>query len=198
MRTAQLRPMIALAIATLALLAAGCGGGKAKTSTSGAGGAEPPANVTSAAYKFSRCMRQHGVSSFPDPQVVNSAGQHGISIHITPAITGSPDFTPAQKACAGIMPAPSNANAGPSPQQEAAHLKGVVGFATCMRNHHVSNFPDPNAQGDLTEEMLTAAGINVHAPAVDAAASACVSASDGQITAADVAHAETGGPANGG
>ena len=93
------------------------------------------------------------------------------------------------------MPAPSNANAagGQSPQQEAAHLKGVLGFADCMRSHHVASFPDPNTQGDLTQAMLVAAGINVHAPAVDAAASACVSASDGQITAADVAQAEAGG-----
>jgi hypothetical protein len=61
----------------------------------------------------------------------------------------------------------------------------------------VSNFPEPNAQGDLTPEMLTAAGINVHAPAVDAAASACVSASDGQISAANVAQAEAGGGGGG-
>jgi hypothetical protein len=193
MRTAQLRPMIALAIAALALLAAGCGGsGKAKTSSSAGG--KPPASITAAAYKYSRCMREHGVSSFPDPQVVNSAGQHGLSIHIDPAITGSPDFISAQKSCAGIMPAPSNGNAGgQSPQQEAAHLKGVLGFATCMRSHHVANFPDPDTQGDLTPEMLTSAGINVHAPAVDAAASACVSSSNGQITASDVAQAESGG-----
>jgi hypothetical protein len=192
MTTIHPRIAIALSIAGTALLAAGCGGATKGKTPSGSAGAPPP-NIIATAYKYSRCMRQNGVANFPDPQIVNSAGQHGLSIHMTPAISGSPQFATAQKACAGIMPGPGNGNGGPSPQQQAAHLKGVLGFATCMRSHHVPTFPDPDQQGQLTPQMLGAAGINVHAPAVDAAAKVCVSASDGQITAADVAAAESGG-----
>jgi hypothetical protein len=201
MNTAPLRIAIVLSIAGTALLTAGCGGatkGQPPSSASGAPSGAPPQSTVDAAYKYSRCMRQHGVASFPDPHVVNSPGEHGMSIHVDPGITGSPDFNTAQKACAGIMGGPSNSNVGPSPQQEAARLKGILGFATCMRNHQVPSFPDPNAQGRLNAEMISAAGINLHAPAVDHAATACVSASGGQITAADVAQAESGNDSSSG
>lgn len=189
----QLRIPIVIAVAGTAVLVAGCGGaGKPSSSGSSAAGI-PPASIVSAAYKYSRCMRQHGVSSFPDPQVVNSAGQHGLSIHITPAIVGSPQFAVARTACKGIMPGAGNSNAGPSPQQVAAHLKGLVSFADCMRQHGVSSFPDPTAQGQFTLQMINAAGINLHAPAVRTAARGCVPASDGQIPAASVNQALNGG-----
>jgi hypothetical protein len=138
-------------------------------------------------------MRQHGVADFPDPVVHSSATSQMIGIRVTPGITGSPSYTSAQKACAGIMPGPGNSNVGPSPQQQAAREKGLLGFATCMRRHQVPSFPDPNSNGRLSIQMVNAAGIDLHAPAVKTAAQECVSASDGQITAAAVAQAVNGG-----
>ncbi|HEY5318630.1 MAG TPA: hypothetical protein VIJ20_11645 [Solirubrobacteraceae bacterium] len=186
----KLRIPLALAIASGALLAVGCGGGGAKP-TSGTGGPSVK-NFASSAFKFTNCMRDHGVTNFPDPKVTNTPGHQSVGIAVTPSTTGSPRFKSAQKACAGILPSPSG-NGGPSPQEAAAHLKGTLAFATCMRHHQVPTFPDPNSQGDITPAMLSAASLNLHAPAVDAAAKACVSSSDGQITAADVAQAENGG-----
>jgi hypothetical protein len=182
------RRLPAATVLAITLAAAGCGG-TTKPPSGGTGGSGPPKNVVSAAYKFSRCMRQHGVSSFPDPTVQSSPGHQQIGIHVTPALTGSPQFTSAQKACQGIMPGPGNGNDGQSAQQLAAHLKGMVSFADCMRSHHVPTFPDPTTQGNITPPMLTAAGIDLHAPAVRAAAVTCVPASQGQLTAAQVTQA---------
>jgi len=194
-RTTQLRIPLTCAIAgTVVVLVAGCGGGGKPTPKAGAGSGTPPKSIVSDAYKFSSCMRAHGVSGFPDPVVNSSPGHQSIGIRVDPAETGSPDFKSAQKACAGIMPGAGNGNGnGPSPAQEAAHVKGIIGFADCMRTHHVPTFPDPTSQGQLTPQMLSAAGIDLHAPAVIAAAKGCVPASDGQITAVQVAQALNGG-----
>ncbi|HWF35201.1 MAG TPA: hypothetical protein VG295_07505 [Solirubrobacteraceae bacterium] len=182
-KNTRLRAPVALALAGTALLAAGCGGGTNTNTNAG----NAPSDGVQAAYRFSGCMRQHGVTSFPDPVVHSSAGHQAVGIQVTPALTGSPQFKSAQKACQGIMPGP-NGN-GPSAQQTAAHVKGLISFAGCMRSHHVPTFPDPTAQGQITPPMLSAAGINLHAPAVKAAAFACVPASQGQLTQARVAQA---------
>ncbi|HWF25399.1 MAG TPA: hypothetical protein VG275_08130 [Solirubrobacteraceae bacterium] len=193
MRITHLRTSLVLASASVALLVAGCGG-NAPSSTTSAGG--PSSRTLDAdAYKFSRCMREHGVSNFPDPRIINQPGHSGVGIAVTPALTGSPQFKTAQHACQGIVPGPGNN--GRSAQQSAAHLKGLRDFATCMRSHRVPTFPDPNTQGNITPAMMSAAGINLQAPAVAAAATACVHASDGQVNAAAVAQAVHGGSGGG-
>ncbi|HWF49188.1 MAG TPA: hypothetical protein VG294_00975 [Solirubrobacteraceae bacterium] len=185
-KTMQPRIAVVLAIAGGALLAAGCGG-TAKPPGNSATGA--PGNGAAAAYRFSKCMRDHGVTSFPDPVVHSSAGHQSVGIAVTPRLTGSPAFGSAQKACQAIMPGSGPGGDGSSPQQIAAHVKGMVSFASCMRSHHVPTFPDPSTQGQLTPAMLSAAGVNLHAPAVRAAAIACVPASQGQLTVAQVTQA---------
>ena len=190
MRTTHPRVPLALASAAAALLVAGCGGTRPSATTGGGG---PSGSGDRAAYTFSRCMRQHGVANFPDPIVTSSGNQHSVIVHITPAINGSPQFKTAQHACGPILGGPNSVDAGLSPQQVAARVKGRLGFATCMRAHQVPTFPDPTSQGQLNLTMVRAAGINLHAPAVVAAARACVSASGGQITAAQVAQATGSG-----
>lgn len=186
-KTRQSRIIVALIMVGGAITAAGCGTAAKPPPNAGNGS---PKDDVSAAYKFSRCMRDHGVTNFPDPRVVSSPGHQSVGIAVTPTLTGSPAFKSAQKACQGIMPGPGpGGNGGPSPQQMAAHVKGMVSFASCMRSHHVPTFPDPTTQGQLTPAMLSAAGIDLHAPAFRAAAIACVPASEGQLNAAQVAHA---------
>jgi hypothetical protein len=180
-----------LAMAGSAVLVAGCGGAKPKSGGANAAQRSTPGGGAADAYKYAQCMRQHGVSGFEDPVVSSSPGHQSVAIHITPAITGSPAFKSAQVACAKILP---GLGQGPSPQQQAAHRKGLLDFATCMRAHGVASFPDPNTQGQITPQMLTAANLNLHAPAVDSAARTCIPASDGVINAAAVNHAINGGP----
>ena len=67
------------------------------------------AKMVAQALKFSECMRAHGISDFPDPQVSSGAG--GVSIGIRSNGKGqssdlnpsSPQFQAAQKVCQPLM-----------------------------------------------------------------------------------------------
>jgi len=135
-------------------------------------------------------MRDHGVTNFPDPQVTTTPGGGGGSIRqAAPAGAGrSPKFQAAQHACQGILPAPGSGgsgNQGPSKQV-------FLAFARCLRSHGVSDFPDPNAQGQLTLQMIDAAGVDLKAPSFLTAGKACVGVTHGQITLAMLVQAIDG------
>lgn len=180
--------------ALTAVIVAGCGGTTPKAPTSSSGSIKDPKQ---AAYKFSACMRAHGLSNFPDPIVHQTGNSMSIGIRIDPTISGSPAFKSAQSACQSIMPGPG------SPAQQAAHehLKAehLISFARCMRAHGVTSFPDPNAQGQLHPQQLAAAGVDLHAPNVIASARACVPASGGEVSQAAISQATgSGGASSGG
>jgi hypothetical protein len=178
------KPRSILACAVVCGAVAGCGSTGPSTTT-GTSARQGPA---AAAFAFSRCMRTHGVSDFPDPQVTTSPGQTSIRIRAVAKDNGSPTFKAAQQACQHLMPGPQNA----SPAQQQAHARALLAFARCLRSHGLPNFPDPTSQGRLSMEMINAAGINLHAPNVLPAARACVSVTHGAITGADVERAING------
>jgi hypothetical protein len=73
------------------------------------GGHPPPgglAAVRQKALKFAACMRSHGVSNFPDPQVSSAPGG-GVGVRIGGPGSGldpnSPAFKSAQQACGSII-----------------------------------------------------------------------------------------------
>jgi hypothetical protein len=171
----------AIAIASLALLAAGCGG-SGKSPTNGSTLSQKPVQ---AAFKYSACMRNHGVTNFPDPQVINDNGEHGVRIQAV-GPKGSPQFEAARKACQAILPAPSGNGPQDTAQQKRIRLADALSFARCMRSHGVTSFPDPTAQGDLSIQMVQAQGIDVHSPAVLRVVQACLPASHGALTPAKV------------
>ena len=174
-----------LAITTLALLAAACGSSGGKPP-----GAGPPKNAAAAAFRYASCMRDHGVSGFPDPQVSSSNGGESIKQALPASAARSPRFKSAQEACRGILPIPLNGNQVAAQQQ--AHKRDLLAFARCLRAHGVSGFPDPTSQGQLTLQMISAAGVDIHTHAVLIAAEACVGVTHGSITRAQVAHAVNG------
>jgi len=122
---ARLRTGVLSAIAVLAsiLLLAACGGSsKPKHARHG--------NVMIA---FSKCMRAHGVSNFPDPS------GRGINIGGTGINPQSPSFLSAQATCFKLLP-----GGGPNNQKASeAQIKQADQTARCMRAHGVSGFPDP-------------------------------------------------------
>jgi hypothetical protein len=61
-----------------------------------------------------------------------------------------------------------------------------------LRSHGISDFPDPNVQGQLTLQMIRAAGVDLHAPSLLSAAKACVGVTHGAITIAAVVRAING------
>jgi hypothetical protein len=182
-RVAHLVSLAVLAALTAVLLAA-CGGSN-KLSGKSSSGSSPEAFVTSNADKYPACMRDHGVTNFPDPQV---NGNH-LTLQITPSIIASPAFKSAQKTCAYLLPAGAGQTNGPSPAQQKARTEGLLAFAACIRKHGFARFPDPTSQGQLTLEMIRQAGIDLQQPALLQAGDVCVSASHGQITKGDVAQA---------
>jgi hypothetical protein len=175
-------------VASAALLLSACGSSSPTTTTKTS---LSPQSAISKAYEFAACMRNHGVTNFPDPKVTNTG--NGQAIAITAVGLNTPAFKTASKACAGILPTPSNADLAAEAAQRRAHTQDWLSFARCMRNRGINGFPDPNADGALTLEMITAAGIDLHAPQVAAAARACIPASNGVITPADVAQATGSG-----
>lgn len=183
---------IAPAAAVTVLLMAGCGGGKPTTTAS----SSKPANGAQAAYKFSACMRQHGVSNFPDPIVHTTGNSQSIGIRIDPTISGSPAFKSANNACQGIMGGPPN-----QAQQQARiryKIEHYVVFARCMRSHGLTSFPDPNSQGNIPPNLLAQAGISIQQPNVIAAARACAPESGGLLTQAAISQAAAGGSSGSG
>jgi hypothetical protein len=182
--------LAAIAIASITLLVAGCGGSGKSPSNA----ASPSQNPMQAAFRYSACMRSHGVTNFPDPKVMNHNGEHGIAIEAV-GPKGSPQFQAAQKACQGILPAPGGNDAQQTAEQKATRVADALSFARCMRGRGVTGFPDPTAQGDLSVEMVQAQGINVHSQAVLRVVQACLPATHGALTPAKVraALSEAGG-----
>jgi hypothetical protein len=172
-----------------ALLIAGCGGGTKPQNPANSGGG-PRGNGAQAAYRFSACMRNHGVSNFPDPVVHSSAGSQSVGIKVDPSITGSPAFTSAQKACQSILPTASPSQQASNDRAKEEHL---LAFARCMRAHGITSFPDPDPQGNIRPDRLSAAGVDLQSPAVQKAAYTCAPTSGGVVTPALIHQAVSGG-----
>ena len=164
-RRARLRRvgLPAAALGCLAFLAAAC-----SSSASPSTGAAPASgSAKHSALAFSRCMRAHGITAFPDP---NSQG--GIELNAGPG-TGldpkSPQFKAAWRACRPLMP-----SGGPlSPAQQAEARAQALKYSRCMRGHGISDFPDPNSQGNLQVQANAGGDLDPHNPRFEAANKAC-------------------------
>jgi hypothetical protein len=198
MNSRSLSPLPAVALAGItALLLAACGGGAKPPAATASG--QSPQDGARDAYRFSACMRTHGVTNFQDPHVHTNGNQVQVAIHVDPAITGSPSFKSAQHACSHLLPNGGNA---PTQAQQHARARAILAFAKCMRGRGFPKFPDPDSQGRLTPAMLSQAGIDLHQPAIRPAAYACLPMTHGLVTKADinraVANPSGAGPQSGG
>jgi hypothetical protein len=145
-------------LATSAAVAAGCGGG-------GGGNGNAAADASANAVKFSQCMREHGISDFPDPD-----SQGHLQIKVTPGSRmdpNSPQFKTAQKACAKYQ---DRAMGHFDKKQEQKMQQAALNYARCMRAHGV-DFPDPQfSSGRIT---MGGPGLNPNDPNTRAANQAC-------------------------
>jgi len=148
----QLRPLAALAI--LALIGAGCSNEPAENGAAG--------NATTAqkqGVKFSKCMRDNGVSEFPDPEASGELTIDGV-LNGSSLDSDSPAWKTAMAACKDLQP-PGFTGTRATPKQQKVRLE----FAQCIRDHGVPDFPDP-ARGDplvntnLIPSSATEAGMN--------------------------------------
>ena len=133
-------------------------------------------------------MRSNGMPNFPDPQHF-AGGNVKLTLHQSRG-RSKPAF---QAAIAPAITCSRNGGSGSqqTAQQQRTQLADGLSFASCMRSHGVSRFPDPTAQGQLTVEMVQAQGIDVHSPAVLQAVQACLPASHGLLTPAKVERRST-------
>lgn len=123
--------------------------------------------------------------AFPDPQVNTTSGSAEIRQGVPAAAGLSPKFRTAQKACRSILPAMGNGGG----HDQGPNKQALLAFAHCLRGHGVTGFPDPNTSGQLTGEMISAAGVDIHTPNFFKAAKACVGVTHGAITVAQVVSA---------
>jgi hypothetical protein len=205
------RILISIALASLAVTAAGCGSKptstgvaqlpSATTTTTGSQGGVTPttgAGKEDAVYRYSSCMRTHGVPKFPDPQ--RSSGG-GMSLALGPEMgvdPQSPQFKAAEKACRKLLPGGGQA---PSPAQQAKELAQMLKFSACMRAHGLPDFPDPTSSGggiQLSIGGKKGSGLNPSSPVFQAAQKACQSVMPGpKIKGDGSTELRQGGPSTG-
>jgi hypothetical protein len=151
---------LAAAVASLALLAAAC---SSSPGTGGTGAGRAGGSAKNSALAYSRCMRSHGITSFPDPNPQGGLtlnGGQGTGIN-----PRSPQFKAANHACRSLLPPPA--------AQSAADRTANLKFARCMRAHGISDFPDPNAQGALQIQAKPGGDLDPNNPQFKAANRAC-------------------------
>jgi hypothetical protein len=192
---------IAALAATLgiALLVSACGGGSpgaavANVATTGTTSTTPSATSTTGdPTAFSSCMRAHGVKNFPDPdsqgriKVVGGVTKDGQRTGVDP---NSPTFQKAQQACKKYQPNGGNTD----PKAQAAAIKQMLAFASCMRSHGITKFPDPQVSsgGGVRQTIGPDSGIDPASPTFQAAQKAC------QKLQPDAVHMQAGeGPKGG-
>jgi hypothetical protein len=184
-RIRRLRVIAAIALISIAAVLPGCGGGSPST-----GAGPSPATFTAAAFKYAACMRAHGLASFPDPVTTDHDGQQVGYLNTPSALAASPAFKSADRSCQRILaPTLDTSQSRASKLTREQHL---LAFATCMRSHGASSFPDPAAGGQLNERMIASAGVDLKAPGVLAAAKACLPSASGTITALQLRRSEEG------
>jgi hypothetical protein len=155
-----------IATTGLVLLVCGCGSsGSSSTTTTSAGSAQ-----ATGALAFSRCMRSHGVSAFPDPDSSGNVPKNKVI-----PLASSPQFRVASQACQHLVP---NSNRPKTTHAEVeAALTGMVRFAACMRSRGVQNWPDQyvdrSRPGDPRPVFDLHSAIDPTAPRITADVSAC-------------------------
>jgi hypothetical protein len=163
--------LIVSALLGIVLLATACAGGPSGPGVAGQGAsstpsASPSSDTGNAELAHAQCMRDHGISDFPDPQ----AGG-GSAIQFQPGSDLDPDnpqYEAAEDACKSLLPPPSSSIWTPSPQE----LEQLVRFAQCMRAHGADvSDPDPTT-GDMTTPHGTRAEAE-NDPLYQAAYAAC-------------------------
>jgi hypothetical protein len=158
MTKARFLPAAALLLTAAALAIAGCSGGTATdTNAAGSGAPARPGPSATGSYqdqvmawgrRFAACARAHGNPNFPDPVYPANAQPSGLTWGF--ALFASVDKPTlgqaANGACADVarqMPPAPDALLPP----DVTTLTHMRQFAQCMRQHGMSDFPDPKADG---------------------------------------------------
>jgi hypothetical protein len=175
---------LAGAISVAVLLLASCGGGVDPNSVAHLGQSGPTTTAAPAAdaggfpslqqmyeagLAFAGCMRSHGDPGFPDPQLVDSGRERGVTIG-NGTNENTPQYQSADRACKHLLP---NGGSGPTQGQIQAGMAQLLKASECMRSHGVPNFPDPTESNGGKAIGFQSIGIDQNSPQYQAARKAC-------------------------
>jgi hypothetical protein len=161
---------VIIAATALALPAVASGG--VRTSAAAAPSAARPSALSQSttvqkALAYSRCMRAHGLPSFPDP------GSGGTIPKVTAQQlgVGASQLQAAQNQCRSLLP---NGGGGPTQTQRQQWMSGMRRFAQCMRSHGLSNWPDPVLDAGGNPEFYLNGKIDQNSPQVSSKIHGCL------------------------
>lgn len=138
----------------------------------GAGASSAGGSITSKTLAYARCMRSHGVATFPDP---DSNGLPKTQV-VTARKENPSRFDAANTACSRLLP--TNGGNGETPAQIAQDWIAFRKFARCMRSHGVPNWPDPTSRSTSDNRPafdITAIGLDGNSPQLRTKAQQCAS-----------------------
>ena len=111
--------------------------------------------------KYSQCMRDQGLTWFPDP-----GPDGGLKVSV-PDGTDQSKVDKAEQACKAY--APGARQNGPISADDLNRLRQM---SQCMRDHGFAKYPDPDAKGGIRIDQKTT-GISPDAPGFEKAAQEC-------------------------
>jgi hypothetical protein len=162
------RTLLVAVTATASLAVAACGGGNSPTASGKRAGDE--AAMKKAMLNYAKCMREHGVN-MPDPQFDSNGGG---TVRMTEGKNSDPaKARAAEQACQHfqdeVKPPPM------SEKQQADMRKRALANSKCMRDHGITNFPDPqfDGSGRVTMRIGKDQGIDPNSAKFQAAQNAC-------------------------
>ncbi len=128
-----------IGVAAVFFLLAGCSAhNSATTATPTATQSLGKSDQKSAYLQFAQCMRKNGQPNFPDP-VQDANGDWGF-----PASVGKP-VAPA--ACEAAYRQMRSVNQGIAEEGSQVDIAKLRDFSKCMREHGLSDWPDPTPDG---------------------------------------------------
>jgi hypothetical protein len=98
-----------------------------------------PMDPVEAGKLYAQCMRDNGLSDFPDP------GPDGRFVLDHDKFNhDDPKFKAATEKCRDLAPGGEHQNTG-----DPAYIEQMRKFSQCMRDNGLPDFPDPDANGQL-------------------------------------------------
>jgi hypothetical protein len=136
----KLGPLAALAM--VALIGAGCSDAPDEN------GSADNTNAANQAQgvKFAECMRDNGVSEFPDPDASGGLTIDGV-LNGSSLDSSTPTWKAAMGACKDLQPPGFTGDEDISAEEQDTRLE----FAQCIRENGVKDFPDPAKDQPLVD-----------------------------------------------
>jgi hypothetical protein len=160
--TRKLWPLTALAM--VAMIGAGCSNEPAENGSAGNTNAGQEQAV-----EFAECMRDNGVSEFPDPDASGELTIDGV-LNGSSLDPNAPAWKEAIGACKDLQPPGFTGDENVSDEEQEVRLE----FAQCMRDNGVEDFPDPAKDDPLVDtRRIPSAAENGGMTIINAAMQTC-------------------------